>query len=98
MGSPHYSLLSGGLFDGSIVNAVRSKISTVTGTGILKQIVTNAGVLNAQATNAVGSIGGPESPTFAVKVGPGGTPGFFGIVPPTVVSTAVSPGFAVKVG
>jgi len=97
VGFPHYSLLSGSFFDGSLLKAARNKVSSLTGTGVLKQIVTNAGVLNAQVANRTGSIGGPESSGFAVKFGPGGTPGFYGIVPKTVVSTDVSPHFAVKV-
>jgi hypothetical protein len=106
LGNAHYSLLQGGLLDGSIVSSVVTGVTTVVGSvrkkasgsvrvlggsGVLTDLVTNSGVLRGQ------TIGTPSS-NFAVKVGPGGTPGFYGIVNPTDVSTVVHSGFAVKVG
>jgi len=99
VGFTHYNLLSGNLFSGSIISAVSGQVSKVAssfrllgGKGILTDLVTNAGVLHRQ------TLGGPENPNFALKVGPGGTPGFYGIVTPIVTSTRVSPNFAATVG
>jgi len=90
IGTFHYSLLSGGLVDGTLIKAVRSKVTGVTGKGLLPDsllltdIVTNAGFLRRMRRQLVGTgiLGGPPNPNFAVKVGPGGSPGTYGVVGP----------------